>query len=506
MPDLRVFISYKRGGKPDESVVRHIYDRLSEHFGVFLDTQMPVGIEWAERIESELGKADYLIPILSETSVLSEMVIAEIQRAHELSKKREGRPVILPVRLGYTEPFKYPLSVYLNHINWALWSGPQDTARLTQTLYEAIAGNQSLKSTSTPIRTEPSGPADSILPLPAAQPITPEMDEGAIWPGSKFYIVRRSDLIALSAIERNGWTIVIKGPRQMGKSSLLFRVIDKARELRKRCAYLDFQILEERLLKDPNQFYRHFCSWISDALELPDATSENWKSPLGNSQNCTRYMERHILPQSDSTLLLAMDEVDRLFDAEYRSDFFGMLRSWHNNRATSPIWRSFDLAIATSTEPYQFIENLTQSPFNIGEVVELEDFTAEQVSDLNERYGRSLSGQEVERLIGLVGGQPYLVRRALYVVAAGVMSTSKLFDRAASDDGPFGDHLRHYLFRLHGRDELIRSLRQVISEHTLDDELIYFRLRGAGLVRRIGRQVVLRCQLYEEYFRDRLNA
>ncbi|MET0625646.1 MAG: AAA-like domain-containing protein, partial [Pyrinomonadaceae bacterium] len=505
MGDLRVFISYKHEGDPDRSVAQDVFDILSAHFKVFIDRQMLVGIQWAERINEELESADYMIVLLSETSVLSEMVISEIQRAHELSKA-SGRPAILPVRLRYAEPFKYPLSAYLNHLNWAEWSGPEDTARLGQTLYKAIYGGSLLNPGPAEARARTGKSADSALPLPAAQPVASMMDEGAVWPGSKFYVVRRSDLIALSAIERDGWTVVIKGPRQMGKSSLLFRVIDKAREFGKRYAYLDFQVIDGRLLKNPDAFYLHFCSWLSDVLEVPDATQEIWKSALGNSQNCTRYVERHILRHSDSNLLLAMDEVDRLFDAEYRSDFFGMLRSWHNNRATSSAWRSLDLAIVTSTEPYQFIENLSQSPFNVGEVVELEDFDFQQVSDLNARYGQPLNEGEVERLMGLLGGQPYLVRRALYVVANGVMSADELFDRAASDDGPFGDHLRHYLFRLHGREELISSLRRTMTEHTLDDELIFFRLRGAGLVRRRGKEVMLRCHLYEDYFRERLNA
>jgi hypothetical protein len=51
--------------------------------------------------------------------------------------------------------------------------------------------------------------------------------------------------------------------------------------------------------------------------------------------------------------MLAMDEVETVFDTAFRSDFFGMLRSWHNSRVpTSPAWIKLDLALVTSTEPY----------------------------------------------------------------------------------------------------------------------------------------------------------
>jgi AAA-like domain len=108
-----------------------------------------------------------------------------------------------------------------------------------------------------------------------------------------------------------------------------------------------------------------------------------------------------------------------MFDAEFRSDFFGMLRSWHNNRAlpTKRIWKQFDLALVTATEPYHLIANLNQSPFNVGEVLLLDDFTPEQVADLNHRHGLPLTRLQASQLMALLHGHPYLVRRVLYLVA-----------------------------------------------------------------------------------------
>src|SRR5262249_35645884 len=148
--------------------------------------------------------------------------------------------------------------------------------------------------------------------------------------------------------------------------------------------------------------------------------------------------------------------------------------------------------------------NLNQSPFNVGEVIELEDFSAEQVADLNRRHGSPLKSDEVRRLTSLLGGNPYLVRRALYLTAVGRTTVSDLFANATSEHGPFGDHLRNQLFRLHDKEELVHGLREVIRNNTCKDELIFFRLRGAGLVRREGRTVLPRCQLYANYFREHL--
>jgi hypothetical protein len=204
--------------------------------------------------------------------------------------------------------------------------------------------------------------------------------------------------------------------------------------------------------------------------------------------------------------VLAMDEVECVFDTDFRSDFFSMLRSWHNNRATTPIWKQLDLALVTSTEPYQLIENLNQSPFNVGQVIELNDFSAEQVADLLGRHGSPLSVPEGQQLMELLGGHPFLVRRALYLVASGQLTVAELFETAVEDRGPFGDHLRYHLFRMNDKPELISGMLQAIRQQSCLDERVFFRLRGAGLVRRERQTVVPRCQLYAAYFQEHLQG
>jgi DNA-binding CsgD family transcriptional regulator len=327
-----------------------------------------------------------------------------------------------------------------------------------------------------------------------------EKPEGTMNTHSGFYIERPSDRIALETIQQEGVTITIKGPRQMGKSSLLLRVKEAAEGVGKHTALFDFQLFDKPTLANPDLFFRQWCNWVTEELELANRVDEFWDAPLGNSQRTTRYLQRYLLKAVGGPLSLVMDEVDRIFDTPFRSDFFGMLRSWHNNRQTSPLWQALDLVLVTSTEPYQLIEDLNQSPFNVGEVIELVDFSLGQIADLNERHGAPLSKAEVGQLMSLLSGHPFLVRRAFYMVASGRITNLALFAEATSDQGPFGDHLRNQLIRLHERPELVEGMRQVIQKKICQDERIYFRLRGAGLVKRDGHNVIPRCQLYADYF------
>ena len=117
-----------------------LYEALRHQHTIFIDKSMPAGTDWGSRIDEELSQADFLITLLSASAVRSEMVTGEIARAQQMAATNGGFPRILPVRLAYNEPFDYPLSAYLNRINWAVWNGPQDTPRLIDELNRAIMG------------------------------------------------------------------------------------------------------------------------------------------------------------------------------------------------------------------------------------------------------------------------------------------------------------------------------------------------------------------------------
>lgn len=508
----RIFLAYKRGA--DDEVALRIFahlKKLGHH--VFIDRTMLVGTAWAERIDDEIRNCDYLIALLSASSVNSEMLLYEIELAHQLYKEKL-RPATLPIRLNYREPFHYRLAAYLNAINWGWWGGEDDTQRVLDEIAMAISSGELLK---VPIaasqigedysHTEIRERASSIpRPFPAAQPQLLEMPGGTMDRQSAFYIERDSDAAGMEAIKRVGATIIIKGPRQMGKSSLLVRLISKATELEKRAVYLDFQMFDNLVRHDPDRFYRKFCSWISHRLDLPDRTEDFWETSLGNVLNCTYYVERYILRELKMPLCLAMDEVDAMFNANFQSDFFGMLRSWHNNRYSYSGWEQLDLVLVTATEPYLLIENVSQSPFNIGQVIVLQDFDRSHIDRLNELHGLPLSVVEVSRLSALLHGHPYLTRRAFYLIANQNISVDELFAMAADDRGPFGDHLRYYLFLLHERRDLTEGLLRVLQGKEIRDSMIFFRLQGAGLLRReAGGSIVARCQLYADYFKHHLS-
>ena len=494
----KIFISYKRDIAPDEPLALKVFAELNKHYDVFIDQTMLVGTKWAKQIEKQLRKSDYLISFISEHSVNSEMVRAEIETSHRLFKKY-GKPVILPVRVKYTEQLVYPLSAYLNPINYYLWEKDGDSSDLIKQLHLAINGQ--VLSSSKPLRKARRSNNKLTEPSPSVTPAVLESPEGTMDPDSKFYIERASDKIALNAIKHGGTTITIKGPRQMGKSSLLNKIIKRTSKLNRKVIYLDFQLVEESTLSNENAFYKQFCRLLTRELGISDNVDKYWSESFGNPQLCTHYVKENILQPLGQPLVIAIDEVEKVFETKFRSDFFSMLRSWHNNRAiySDSIWKNLSLVLVTSTEPYEFIDKLNQSPFNVGEVLELEDFTFLQVKELNRRHGVPFSPPQESHLFELLGGHPYLTRKALFLVASKRLSVKTMFESATAERGPFGDHLRYHWYRLNESKDLLSGLGQIVNNQKCDEK-IFFRLRGAGLIRRENNIITLRNKLYDDYF------
>lgn len=187
-------------------------------------------------------------------------------------------------------------------------------------------------------------------------------------------------------------------------------------------------------------------------------------------------------------------------------DFFALLRTWHERGKNQDTWQNLRLVIVHSREVYIPLD-MHQSPFNVGMPVELPEFTTAQVGELAQRHGLRLSDQEIqELLIGMVGGHPYLVRVALYELARGRVSLPQLLKIAPTEEGPYEDHLRRHLANLHSDDKLVKAVEELIRSDLPvaigTDEA--FQLDSMGLVRRRGNKAALLCELYRQYFKERL--
>jgi hypothetical protein len=417
--------------------------------------------------------------------------------AHLLSKRLSDGQAVLPLFLAALRD-RYPVEDALRQELEILYVDVEQKldAQTTQNeLHTETVQTISKKTVAGQPIAKPSEEFDPRLML--------EAPGGVVDLESPFYIERQADKKLKRELLRPGTTTTIRAPRQTGKTSLLVRGVDFGHKRGALYVFFDFQMVDETYLQDLDTFLRHMALYIADQLSVESEKVDMvWQTPLSPKERLTRFLEDHVLQNATRPIILAIDEADRLFEATFRQEFFSLIRAWFTRRGYNELWKKLNIAMVISTQPYLLIDDIHQSPFNVGTRIELKDFTAEQVQDLNDRHESPLNEAELEAMLSLLGGHPYLVRQALYTLVDEGMTWPQLEEIAITESGPFSQHLRQYLGYLRDKPGLKQAIKSILTKQSCPDEVILTRLISAGLVQQDeARRCRCRCQLYERYFR-----
>lgn len=488
---------------------------LNLGYGVFLaqvDVPNPgAQQDWLNTIDLELANCAYFLLFLSPQAALSEMITEAIKKVKELRETRNNsEPKIISIRVNFPLDFtlNHDLRSYLNGNPQLNWNSPQDTPKIQQQIIHLLSSPEEWQPTNTEeweAETPQSTPI--VNPYPVAEP---ELPKGQVRLASAFYIERIPyERQCYEAILQPGIIIRIKAPRQMGKTSLMARILYQAREQGYRTVPLSFQHADSSVFTNLNQILRWFCAKITRKLKLSYQIDDFWTDTYGSKDNCTAYFEDCLLSHTPEPLVLGLDEVDRIFQhPKIADDFFGLLRAWHEDASygseDSSLWEKLRLVVVHSTEVYIPLD-VNQSPFNVGLPIELSEFSYEQVQDLANRHQLQLKNVEIEHLMEVIGGHPYLVRLALYYIAQGELSFAELLATAATESGIYGDHLRRHLWNLQQHPNLAQAFAKVVTaqEAVEIESILAFKLHSMGLVHLRGNEVSPRFELYRQYFCDR---
>jgi len=328
-------------------------------------------------------------------------------------------------------------------------------------------------------------------------------------PLDSFLYINRPPLeeLVCSEIMQPGCLMRIKAPRKTGKSSLLNRIIAHAKWQNYQAVCLDFQEADEAVFVSLDKFLRWFCINISRQLNLTPNLDDYWDAEMGSKVSCKIYFEAYLLEQIDSPIVLALNEVNLVFEhPNIAQDFLPMLRFWHEQSKQDKIWQKLRLVVVHTTEIYIPLK-LNQSPFNVGVTVPLPPFSLKQVQNLAQRYGLSWAASEegaqrLRPLQAMVGGHPYLTSLALYHLRQGKMTLEKLLETAATPVGIYSQHLRELLSLLQAEPELISAMQQVVTTTRLNqlDAIAAYKLESMGLVKLDSDRAHPSCELYRLYF------
>lgn len=331
----------------------------------------------------------------------------------------------------------------------------------------------------------------------------PDFPGGPIPSDSPFYIEPTKLLTnACREIGRPGGLVRVKAPQKSGKSSFALRLLHHTESLGYKTLRIDFQQVEEALFSNLDRFLRWFCTTLSYQLDIDTPLDDYWNDAVGSKVSCTIYLQKALLKPLQSPVVLALNEVNRLFEhPAICQEFLPLLRSWYEEAKFHPILQKLRFVLIYSTEIYVSL-HLNQSPFNIGLPIELADLTLAEIQKLATLYG--LPEDLASPLQELVGGHPYLIQLGLYHLHNQAVTQAQLLRAATTLNGIYSNHLRGCLSYLQNEPDLIEALRQVLftnGQARFSPEILY-KLESLGLIKIELHQAVPSCQLYQQFFAE----
>jgi hypothetical protein len=513
---LKVFYSYsQKDEKLRDQLATFLQPLVREGLiEDWYDRRIAAGTEWEAQIDDRLKSAEIILLLVSSNFVASRYCY-DLEMKTALMRSEKGEAWVIPIILRPSDwqslPFHKLQCLPKNGKPVTSWQDRNEA-------FLDIA--RGIRAVVDQLRNVPSPPAQPILsstPEIAAQP-TPSfnsptvkvlLETGIVPVDSVFYESRSAEELAARYLEWNDPTVIVRGSRQSGKSSLLTRLHFQALDAGQQSCYLNLEDVDDSSLENSGTLFLEFARMMADELRTTVDPDETWSKKRGVKQNLTKFLQDAILNPCKSSFVLLFDEVDLVFEHEdCRTDLFTMIRSWHDRRPKdrTGAWKKLRLVIAHATDPALWIPNLNQSPFNVGHKVELDDFDRLQIDELNRKHGKPLkSEKEVHSLMELVGGHPFLVRLAFYTLVTRPCTIAVLNALARDAHGPFASHLNYYYSLISKNPKLRTALRQVVYNGKCRDEEQFQHLWAAGLIRGASRdQVAMRCQLYHDYFKERL--
>lgn len=322
------------------------------------------------------------------------------------------------------------------------------------------------------------------------------------------YVKREEEKQCYDALLRPKTCLRLKGLTQVGKTEMIQRVLASLqKEKQYRYIYLSLKELEKEHLEKSEKLIHWFAQKMTTQLNYNYQFSHYWqKEGLGPISQCTEYVEKYLLSDLNTPLVLCVDDVHLLLPYPKTADtFFRMLRSWLEKEGL--VWRQkLRLAILYTTDIYTSF-SINRSPLNIGIVLEVSDFSNEEVHELVETYdtikNSQLGRKGITPLTKLVNNNPYLLKIALdYLSLSNGKTLSDILDNAATDVGIYQSHLRDLWLKLNENSDLENLFKKVIispKRLLLSPDKSNF-LQRMGLVKGFNDGVEPRCELYRKYF------
>lgn len=171
--------------------------------------------------------------------------------------------------------------------------------------------------------------------------------------------------------------------RQMGKSSLMVRTAARLRDEGVGVVVLDLTAIGMNVTAE--QWYGGLLTQMAQQLSLEDDLDEFWdtRSAIGPLQRWMQAIRRIVLPHYETRVVIFIDEIDAVRGLPFSTDeFFAGIREFYNRRSEDSELEKLVFCLLGVAAPSDLIRDTRLTLFNIGQRIELHDFTEEEAQVL----------------------------------------------------------------------------------------------------------------------------
>jgi hypothetical protein len=243
---------------------------------------------------------------------------------------------------------------------------------------------------------------------------------GSLPPQAISYIPRHADEELYQSLKSGQFCYVLNA-RQMGKSSLCVRVMQRLQQESITCAAVDITLIGTQQI-NPQQWYGSLSRTLLASFQMEDRLNlRAWwqeRQELSPVQCFSEFVEHVLLVEIQQPIVIFIDEIDSMLQVDFKDDFFALIRAFYNRRVDRPIYNRLTFALIGVATPADLIGNKIErtpakTPFNIGKPIELQGLQLSNTRPLAEGLAaKSFNKEELlKAILGWTGGQPFLTQK-----------------------------------------------------------------------------------------------